>query len=46
MKINQFELVELNEIELKNIEGGSHLRDFFTGVCCGLGIVRFLAGAL
>ena len=34
MKINLIELVELYEIELKNIEGG-HLRDFFTGVYCG-----------
>ncbi|WP_193846018.1 hypothetical protein [Flavobacterium hungaricum] len=43
MKLENFELVELTEAELSLIEGGSHFKDFFEGVVCGLGIVAFLA---
>lgn len=46
MKTENLELVELNETELTQIEGGSHVKDFFEGVLCGLTVVGFLASIL
>ena len=46
MKIENLELVQLNEIELTQIEGGSHLKDFVEGIACGLGFAGFLVSVL
>ncbi|PBI88892.1 hypothetical protein BSF41_22600 [Flavobacterium sp. ACN2] len=46
MKTENLELEQLNEIELIQIEGGSHLKDFVEGIACGLAFAGFLASVL
>ncbi|WP_263362374.1 hypothetical protein [Flavobacterium collinsii] len=40
------ELVEMNEVELVLVEGGSHLKDFIEGMAVGLAFAGFIVAVL